>query len=329
MKVRLHHKDLEEALLVNHYPDRFASTDDGGITERVFAAELIGGQGSYREIFMENIHIGYGDISTGKYSEMYFETDTEMVEMHFAIKGKTYAQERNTKEIFQFDYNQHNIVYVSQFQGRSFFNTNQHFKVFEVNLLPDFFKRFLPEEEQSFFQFLKAMDRRENRMLSPHNYPITTEMHWIIQDILNCDRKRLYKRLFLEAKVTELLLLQLEQISSLQQPNAHSLKKSEIERMHAVKDFLNHHLHEPHTLWDLARLFGTNEYKLKKSFKAVFGTTVFNYWNTVKMQHAKQKLLDGNVTISEVADQIGYKNPQHFTTAFKKRFGYPPSRFKG
>ncbi|MEM1320469.1 MAG: AraC family transcriptional regulator, partial [Bacteroidota bacterium] len=161
-----------------------------------------------------------------------------------------------------------------------------------------------------------------------YNYPITPEMHWLIQEILNCKRKGLYKRFFLEAKVTELLLLQLEQISAFKHSNVQSLRKSDVERMYAVKDYLSGHLDEPCTLPELAQLFGTNEYSLKKGFKAVFGTTVFNYWTAVKMNFAKQMLLDENRPISEVADRIGYKNPQHFTTAFKKRFGYPPSHIR-
>jgi len=328
MKVKLHNKDLEALLVETYYPNGFCSTQDGGVTEKVYPAQLLGGRGSYREIFMENIHIGYGDISMQQCGEIHFDSDIEAVELHFALKGKTCAEEMSTKKIFQFDYNQHNILYASQFKGRTFFNSDQHFKVFEINLLPDFFKRFLPRQEKAFFQFLKAMDRGENSTLSPYHYPIIPEMHCLIQEIINCNRKGLYKRLFLEAKVTELLLLQLEQISSIQQPSTHQLKKSDVERMHAVKDFLNAHLDQPYTLLELSQLFGTNEYSLKKGFKKVFGTTIFNYWSTIKMNQAKQMLLDENMTISEVSEKVGYKNPQHFTTAFKKRFGYPPSHIR-
>ncbi|MEM9823975.1 MAG: AraC family transcriptional regulator [Bacteroidota bacterium] len=328
MKVRLHSKDLEELLLENSYPDSFSSTLRGGVTERTFPGELIGGSGSYQEIFMDNIHIGYGNIHVDRSLELRFETDMETVEMHFALRGMTQVEEDNSKRHFQFEGNQHNIIYSTNFEGRAFFSAAEGIKVFEVNLLPGFFKRFLPQEEKAFFRFLKAIDRRENSMLSPWHYPITPEMHWLIQEILNCRLKGLYKRFFLEAKVTELLLLQLEQISSKQDPRKYPLKKSDIERMYAVKDYLNDHLREACTLADLAHLFGTNEYSLKKGFKDVFGTTVFNYWSAVKMNHAKQLLLNNSLSIGEVADIIGYKNPQHFTTAFKRKFGYPPSQVR-
>jgi AraC-like DNA-binding protein len=37
-------------------------------------------------------------------------------------------------------------------------------------------------------------------------------------------------------------------------------------------------------------------------------------------------LLQDDKSVSEVAELIGYKNPHHFTAAFKKRFGFLPSQ---
>ncbi|MEM0991753.1 MAG: AraC family transcriptional regulator [Bacteroidota bacterium] len=328
MKVKLQSKDLEELFIEKCYPDSFSTTHDGGIKERVYSAELIGGHGTYREVFMENILISYGDMQMKNQTEIVFDSYMETVEMHFALKGKTYAEECAGQQTFTFDCNQHNILYASHFSGRMLYPPIQNVKIFEINLLPDFFKRFLPEGEKMFTDFIKSIDRQQTKLFSPHHYPITPEMHWLIQDILNCDRKGLFKRLFLEAKVTELLLLQLEQISASKKTMHQSLKKVELEKIHAVKDHLKQHLDEPYTILELAHLFGTNEYSLKKNFKATFGTTIFNYWNAIKMNHAKQMLLDESVTIREIADQVGYKNPQHFSTAFKKRFGYSPSQVR-
>ena len=85
MKVRLKDADLQEILVENTYPNRFSSTSEGGITERVFSAQLIGGKGSYREIFMENIHIGYGNMHMDRLTQLGFESDMETVELHFAL----------------------------------------------------------------------------------------------------------------------------------------------------------------------------------------------------------------------------------------------------
>ncbi|MEM1321132.1 MAG: AraC family transcriptional regulator, partial [Bacteroidota bacterium] len=142
MKVRLHSSELEELFIENSYPDRFYSSQNGGVTERIISAKLLGGTGNYREIFMENIHIGYGDIQMSSRLEIDFESDFETVEMHFALKGRTRAEEKKTRKSFHFDRNQHNIIYVCGFKGRSFYPPAEGVKLFEVNLLPSFFKRF-------------------------------------------------------------------------------------------------------------------------------------------------------------------------------------------
>ncbi|MEL6844881.1 MAG: AraC family transcriptional regulator, partial [Bacteroidota bacterium] len=279
-------------------------------------------------MFMKNIHIGYGDMWLDNITEIKFESEMETVELHFALSGDVFTQEAKTKREFSFAGNQHNIVYAANFCGKAHFPNRKDFKVFEINMSPSFFKRFLPAEDKAFETFRLAMDKKESAILSPYNYPISPAMVHLIQEILHCKRKGIFKRIFLEAKVSELLLLQLEQISSLDASKTNVLSKHEVDRMYAVKDYLERHLDQAQPLFRLAQEFGTNEYALKTGFKEVFGTTVFNFWQSAKMNQAKKMLLTGELNVSEVADQIGYKNPQHFSTAFKRRFGYSPSKLR-
>jgi AraC-like DNA-binding protein len=46
------------------------------------------------------------------------------------------------------------------------------------------------------------------------------------------------------------------------------------------------------------------------------------------MDIAKEKILDTNRTVSEVAYELGFKYPQHFTRAFKKNTGYTPNEYR-
>ncbi|MEM8900633.1 MAG: AraC family transcriptional regulator [Bacteroidota bacterium] len=326
MRVRLHQRDFQDAMIEKNYPINFSSDDQGGITEACYNAAILGGVGSYKEVYMENIHIGYGDIFMRNLTEIAVEAEMESVELHFALAGETKGYESDTKQNFQFGYNQHNILYASYFKGKMFYPPKEGVKLFEINLKPGFFKSFLPPDNTLFKKFTKSIDEKRIGTLMPQHLPITPAMHLIINDIIHCDRVGFFKRMYLETKAKELLLLQLEQMSSLNHVHQLKLKKYEVERIHEVKKYLSEHVGNPMTLLQLAQHFGTNEYSLKTGFKEVFGTTVFKYWNSVKMSQARNMLLDESLTISQVSDKIGYKNPQHFTTAFKKCFGYPPSK---
>ncbi|MEM7658174.1 MAG: AraC family transcriptional regulator [Bacteroidota bacterium] len=328
MKVRFQSSDLQDILLEKHYPNLFRSTDTGGITERTYSASLLGGKGHYQEMFMENIHIGYGDLWMQDLTELAFEAEGESVEMHFALCGHTKAEERRGRRGFEFHPNQHNLIFASHFHGKTLYAARARIQVFEVNLLPTYFQRFLPEEDQLFRSFRLSLTHKQTTSLRPYNYPVTSTMHSLIQDIMQCRRKGHFKRMFLEAKVTELLMLQLEQLAEEHAPSLYRMNRQEVERLQAVKTYLQQHLDSPFTLFQLATEFGTNEFALKKGFKSLFGTTVFTFWQNEKMKQARHWLLEEQLTVSDIADRIGYQHPQHFSTAFKRHFGYPPSQLR-
>jgi YesN/AraC family two-component response regulator len=46
------------------------------------------------------------------------------------------------------------------------------------------------------------------------------------------------------------------------------------------------------------------------------------------MEYAKKLLEKEGLQVKEVAPILGYKNPHHFTVAFKKKFGVNPSHLR-
>ncbi|OJJ22574.1 hypothetical protein BKI52_07785 [marine bacterium AO1-C] len=325
MKIKLHANDFQDALLERQYPMNYVV--DGGIVEQEFSADIFGIRGSYREILMKNIRIGYGNMAMVPTMELSFETDFETVEMYFLLKGDSSMVNTETHQTLEISPNQHNIFYTDHFRGKASHRGTKGLLFFEVNLIPDFFSQYLPDSSPEFYDFLKKMSLKENTHLNKDNYSITPQMHFVIREILQCKRQGIFKKMFLEAKVLELLMLQLEQVSS-ENNQQLSISAGDKEKMYAVRDFIIQNLENHTTLAHLARQVGTNEFSLKRDFKALFGTTVFGYWNELKMEKAKHLLLHEDIPINVISEKIGYKNPQHFTTAFKKKYGVVPSQLK-
>lgn len=97
-------------------------------------------------------------------------------------------------------------------------------------------------------------------------------------------------------------------------------------RLQAVKDYLRESFLCPELSLDqLCRKFGLNEFKLKKGFKQLFGSTVFGYVQEMKMKTARFFLAEKQMNVNQVADYLGYSAPNHFSTAFKKMYGFTPS----
>lgn len=107
-----------------------------------------------------------------------------------------------------------------------------------------------------------------------------------------------------------------------------SLPKHEAMEMREVEMFINSHFQSITSLTDLARRTGVNTFKLKRSFKLLYGITAFNYAWGLRMAHAKILLADQSLTIKEIARIAGYNSLPNFTAGFKKWFGKPPSAFR-
>ncbi|MEM0939831.1 MAG: AraC family transcriptional regulator [Bacteroidota bacterium] len=328
MKARIYTSDLQELLVENHYPNGFRA-QDSTIIERKYSKDTFFGKMFYTELFFEGFRISYGDLALHRDTQFFMESDIETVEMQFTISGDMLTKDQETGMVFEQSCNQHNVFYHNGFRGTSEWSHKTRMQGFGVNLMPSFFEKYLPDNAEAFENFKNQLYYRRTSLLSQYQLQITPKMFLIIKEILNSKRQEVYKKIFIEAKVIELLMLQLEQISEHKGDFFCSLKKTDIEKMHQVKEIILNNLSRPYSLISLAKQVGTNEYTLKKGFKEVFGTTVFGFWNELKMQESKNLLLEQKLSVSEVSERIGYKRPQYFSAAFKKYFGFSPSQLTG
>ncbi|NJK96484.1 MAG: helix-turn-helix transcriptional regulator [Bacteroidales bacterium] len=105
-------------------------------------------------------------------------------------------------------------------------------------------------------------------------------------------------------------------------------KKDDLERFEFVRKYLIDHMDMPPSLRELAIKSGINEYKLKRGFKEAYNTTVFGYLSDYRLNIAKQRLESNWQSIAEIAYDLGYSSPQHFSKAFKEKFGHPPKAIR-
>ncbi len=91
-----------------------------------------------------------------------------------------------------------------------------------------------------------------------------------------------------------------------------------------AREILLQHIGDPITIKDLARKVATNECYLKKGFKEMFGTTIFDFYQSQRMEHAKYLLYDKGLSVTDVSSLLGYSSISHFSTAFKKHTGLKP-----
>jgi AraC family transcriptional activator of pyochelin receptor len=133
--------------------------------------------------------------------------------------------------------------------------------------------------------------------------------------------------MFFFSKSIEMLVLQAESFNKLLYKKSLYIKNDyDKERILFARDYLIKHIERPPTLTQLSKIAGINEYKLKRGFKETFNQTAFEYLSDVRLETAKNDLLDKTKSITEIAFELGYSSLQHFSAAFKKKFGVAPSK---
>ncbi len=109
-------------------------------------------------------------------------------------------------------------------------------------------------------------------------------------------------------------------------PIKHDIRLDDLEKLHQAKRFIEQHFLEDMTLALLCREVALNEFKLKRGFRLLFGTSAIQYVRQLRMEYAQTLLRSSSALIEEVSTRVGYRYPNHFSTAYKKHFGMLPSQ---
>ena len=82
------------------------------------------------------------------------------------------------------------------------------------------------------------------------------------------------------------------------------------------------------SLGELARMCSVSEGHLARSFKASTGWQIHKYIAEKRIKAACDLLKQGDVSIEEVARQLGFSSASYFATAFRRKTGKTPSDFR-
>jgi signal transduction histidine kinase/ligand-binding sensor domain-containing protein/DNA-binding response OmpR family regulator len=79
---------------------------------------------------------------------------------------------------------------------------------------------------------------------------------------------------------------------------------------------------------ELSKMIGMSSVYLNKKMSALTGKTTSEYVRSIRLRKAAQLLEKSDLTISEVAYEVGYNSPKYFSKYFKDEFGILPSEYR-
>lgn len=92
-------------------------------------------------------------------------------------------------------------------------------------------------------------------------------------------------------------------------------------------DYMERNYNTEISLDEVAKYVGVSPQHFSKIFKLETGTNYVDWITELRMEQAKQYLIEGGRTIKEICYLVGYKDPNYFSRIFKKNIGVAPSDY--
>ncbi|MGX9393971.1 helix-turn-helix transcriptional regulator (plasmid) [Nitrobacteraceae bacterium UC4446_H13] len=195
----------------------------------------------------------------------------------------------------------------------------QRCRMAALNIGAEFFSP-TTDDDDALFRALRAF-------LKPgyvqHEFPNCGILTSILQRLYNNPYQGRLGRLYTESLALSAIV---ELAAHIQGGNCrHPILASHHDQAYEAREILDQDIVEPPSIRELARRVGMSEVSLRRLFKVTFGVTIVEYLRDRKLDAARIMLAEGRLQVGEIAYRVGYADQANFTTAYRRRFGYPPT----
>lgn len=193
---------------------------------------------------------------------------------------------------------------------------------FSIN--PEFYRQYLQQKfPGEYIDPSEAFKQMENG----NDFP---ELVALLIQIRNYRGSGISAKMFYEGKILEAISLIMERAKQNHaKKNKLHLSDEEIDNLTAVAAYLDNHFSFSTIPMDrLCQIAFMGQTKLKVSFKEYFGCTIFDYILQRRIEHAQHLLIGTDLSISEIAQAVGYIRSDSFSKQFHKVTGLLPREYR-
>lgn len=273
---------------------------------------------------LPGIEVSYLKIRYPKSIIHKYREDSDQVRFHLGLSGDYSFTYHELDTQYELGGGHHNLFY-SHGLNLEVENKSDVIETFGIDFDKSAFLDIISGSELLFENIILGIENQCNTLNTPDWGTINPKILAVVQEIINNNYTGELLNLFLKSKIVELLFLCAENYELRSRDQKYkSLSKSETELFVQIKDELESKVQSPPTITELATSYGINEYKLKYGFKALFDTSIYQYVLNKRLILAKSLLLQSQKSLKEIAYDLGYSSPQHFSNHFKHHYGYTP-----
>jgi AraC-like DNA-binding protein len=251
-------------------------------------------------------------------------TERQMLTINHMLKGSPVAKlpalgkivlEENTAQFF----------YLPPIEESVYFGQGDYHCV-HIVFSPSYIKRLLgahPELEQ----LIDFATRKSGRILLQSSVKINSKMKALLEQIIYCRMPESETELNLQSRVLDLLLNYIRKHTK-SLTDVPSADKPTLERLQAIKDFIENNIENSLRIATLTRQFGMSESFLYRQFKSHFGFTVSAFIKKARLEKSMVLIRETTTSVNQIASMVGYDVAENFIHAFKNYFGHPPRFYR-
>lgn len=124
------------------------------------------------------------------------------------------------------------------------------------------------------------------------------------------------------------LLLYLEELTPERETGLGRYDSRQVEIIREIHDLLTGDLRRRYTIEELSRKYLINTATLKTVFKAVYSQPIGAYMKEYRLRRGMELLRQGDASIAEIAEQVGYESQGNFAEAFKAMTHISPTEYR-
>ncbi|HHV10762.1 MAG TPA: helix-turn-helix transcriptional regulator [Clostridiales bacterium] len=265
----------------------------------------------------------FEDLFTISVSDMYFEKDftqtfpsTDYISLYYYDSIDGYELP-SLKPI--------NCDCVSAFVGSDGFYTATYrggvpVRGVGINITPQYYDTYIGEKLPGGFSRLKAA------FLALNSQEGSPELLMVMKQIQNCRMTGDSARLYYESKVNEAVALVIDHAEK--QHKTFSCTEFDKQRMVQLEQYIGLNYAGSICLPELAKVACMSISKLKYTFKMTYGCNISEYINEIRLTQAKKLLQENTISVSGIANKVGYKTTSAFTKMFKEKTGILPRDYR-
>lgn len=265
--------------------------------------------------YRKNSNWNIDDMGVLKYHFEKNNPEENRLELKFCVSGNVYCKQKQAEcDYCQFNSSKGCVEKVDSVDVLSF--------SFKPSYLAPFIKT---KKQQNITDEVLAFT---HKTAFTKTLPLCGKTRVAIEALLNHNYTDSFENIFINAQTQILLLYSLDCMLGGDKEETFQCKflanEADREKIIKAREVLLQHIGEPLTIKALSRKVAINECYLKKGFKEMFGTTIFDFYQGQRMEHAKYLLYEKGLSVTEVSSLLGYSSISHFSTAFKKHTGIKP-----